>query len=202
LLCLRKRRVKQSPGSERARRLALCSNPSFRITTETPPSISQLCASAVPIEDTVIPPTELGFHSLEEASSDQSVAGRFSDDMRIIDVSKMSNYTQEMKVQMHESIAEMTSTDVARHYSNFFVGIIRRTMSQPYGGACFWFNMDSNVAASIPMIKLDIKISSPPIFIQPDLTKVEPFAWPQFHPGVAAGLSLSVNPEEFDNSQI
>ena len=79
-----------------------------QITTQTPPSISQLCAAAVPIEDPVIPPTELEFHSLEEASSDQSVAGRFSDDMRIIDVAKMLNYTQEVKVQMHESIAEMT----------------------------------------------------------------------------------------------
>jgi len=187
---------------ERARRPALRSNPSFHITTQTPPSISQLCAAAVPIEDPVIPPTELEFHSLEEASSDQSVAGRFSDDMRIIDVAKMLNYTQEVKVQMHESIAEMTSTDVARHYSNFFVGIIRRTMSLPFGGACFWFKTDSNVAASVPMIKLDIKISSPPILIQPDLAKVEPLAWPRFHAGVAAGLSLSVKPEEFDSSQI
>jgi hypothetical protein len=60
------------------------------------------------IEDPVIPPTELEFQSLEEVSSDHSVAARFSDDMRIIDVAKMLNYTQEVKVKMHESIAEMT----------------------------------------------------------------------------------------------
>ncbi|KAI9630542.1 hypothetical protein KEM48_013863 [Puccinia striiformis f. sp. tritici PST-130] len=185
-----------------ARRPALRSNSSFHITTQPPPSISQLCTAAVPIEDPVIPPTEVDFHSLEEASSDHSVAARFSDDMRIIDVARMLNYTQEVKVQMHESIAEMTSTDVARHYSNFFVGIIKRTMSLPFGGACLWYKTDSNVAASVPMIKLDIRISSPAILIQPDLAKVEPLAWPRFHAGVAAGLSLSVKPEEFDSSQI
>ncbi|POV99511.1 hypothetical protein PSTT_13741 [Puccinia striiformis] len=186
-----------------ARRPALRSiRLSMLITTQPPPSISQLCTAAVPIEDPVIPPTEVDFHSLEEASSDHSVAARFSDDMRIIDVARMLNYTQEVKVQMHESIAEMTSTDVARHYSNFFVGIIKRTMSLPFGGACLWYKTDSNVAASVPMIKLDIRISSPAILIQPDLAKVEPLAWPRFHAGVAAGLSLSVKPEEFDSSQI
>ncbi|WAQ89901.1 hypothetical protein PtA15_11A593 [Puccinia triticina] len=184
------------------RRPALRSNSSFHITTKPPPSISQLCAAAVPIEEPVIPPTELDFHSLEEASSDHSKAARFSDDMRIIDAAKMLNYTQEVKVKMHESIAEMTSTDVARHYSNFFVGIIRRTMSLPFGGACFWYKTDSNVAVNVPMIKLDIRISSPAILIQPDLAKVEPLAWPRFHAGVAAALSLSVRPEEFDSSQI
>ncbi|KAA1069674.1 Anaphase-promoting complex subunit 1 [Puccinia graminis f. sp. tritici] len=185
-----------------ARRPALRSNSSFHITTQPPPSISQLCAAAVLIEDPVFPPAELDFHSLEEASPDHSVAARFSDDMRIIDAAKMLNYTREVKVKMHESIAEMTSTDVARHYSSFFVGIIRRTMSLPFGGACFWYKTDSNVAANVPMIKLDIRISSPAILIQPDLAKVEPLAWPRFHAGVAAGLSLSVRPEEFDSSQI
>ncbi|KNZ54188.1 hypothetical protein VP01_3014g3 [Puccinia sorghi] len=173
---------------ERARRPALRSNASFHITTQTPPSLSQLCAAAVLIEDPVILPTELEFHSLEEASSDQSVAGRFSDDMRIIDVAKMLNYTQEEKVQMHESIAEMT-----RHHQEENIS---------FGGACFWFKTDSNVAASVPMIKLDIKISSPPILIQPDPAKVEKLAWSRFHAGVATGLSLSVEPEEFDSSQI
>ncbi|PLW23072.1 hypothetical protein PCASD_10528 [Puccinia coronata f. sp. avenae] len=187
---------------ECARRPELRSNPSFHINVQPPPSISQLCAAAVIIEDPVISPTELEFQSLEEVSSDHSVAARFSDDMRIIDVAKMLNYTQEVKVKMHESIAEMTSTDVARHYSNFFVGIIRRTMSLPFGGACFWYKTDSNVAASVPKIQLDIRISTPPILIQPDLAKVEPLAWPRFHAGVAAALSLSVRPEEFDSSQI
>lgn len=75
-------------------------------------------------------------------------------------------------------------------------------MSLPFGGACFWYKTDSSVAVNVPMIKLDIRISSPAILIQPDLTKVEPLGWPRFHAGVAAGLSLSVKPEEFDSSQI
>ncbi|MBW0468810.1 hypothetical protein O181_008525 [Austropuccinia psidii MF-1] len=180
------------------------SNP-FHITSSLPPSISQLCLMSIPVEKPMLPNKEFEFNNLNidhHHSSNLSIAARFSDDMRIIEVAKILNYTQEAKVRIHESMLEMTNSDLAKQYSIFFSGLIKKILSKPFGGGCFWYKSDKNLAVNVPMIKLDIRILPSGTLIQPDTNKVEPLGWPRFHAGVAAGLSLSIEPDEFDSSQI
>ncbi|CAH7683602.1 hypothetical protein PPACK8108_LOCUS17242, partial [Phakopsora pachyrhizi] len=54
----------------------------------------------------------------------------------------------------------------------------------------------------VPMIKLDVQLLPTNFIIQPDPVKIEPLSWPRFHAGVAAALSLSMDPRDFDSSQI
>ncbi|CAH7686325.1 hypothetical protein PPACK8108_LOCUS20963, partial [Phakopsora pachyrhizi] len=177
----------------------------FHVTNLLPPSILQLSSAPISIENQNLIPSTDDLESnttLKESPTGISVAARFSDDMRIIDVAKMLNYCQEIRLQIKESLAEMPAIEIARQHSSFFTGISKRTMALPLGGACFWYKTDPNIAANVPMIKLDVRLLPTNVIIQPDPVKIEPLSWPRFHAGVAAALSLSVDPRDFDSSQI
>ncbi|KAH9812049.1 hypothetical protein DFH28DRAFT_1031872 [Melampsora americana] len=174
----------------------------FQINTVSPPSIQQLSASSSKVEKSLISASETEAISLMDNPSHMNVASRFSDDMRIIEVARMLNYTKEVVMSVQEAATELSPADLARQFSNVFIGVSKRTMSLPFGGACFWYRTDLNIAATVPFIKLDVKVLPMGVIIQPDQTKLEPLTWPRFHAGVAAALSLSVLPGVFDSSQI
>ncbi|EGG02598.1 uncharacterized protein MELLADRAFT_91152 [Melampsora larici-populina 98AG31] len=174
----------------------------FQINTVPPPSIQQLSASSIAVEKSPILASETDAISLMDDPSHVNVASRFSDDMRIIEVARMLNYTKEAVMSVQEAATELSPADIARQFSNVFIGVSKRTMALPFGGACFWYRTDSNIAATVPLIKLDVKVLPMGVIIQPDQTKLEPLTWPRFHAGVAAALSLSVLPGAFDGSQI
>ncbi|KAG0139551.1 hypothetical protein CROQUDRAFT_101374 [Cronartium quercuum f. sp. fusiforme G11] len=186
-------------GKQRKRRNG---NKSFHINTEPSPTLRQLCAASSMVEHPTIPISESKTISLMDNPSHMNAASRFSDDMRIIEAARMLNYTNEVVMIVQDTLAELAPPELARQFSNIFSAVSKRTMSLPFGGACFWYRTDPNIAAAVPLIKLDVKVMPMGVVIQPDPAKLEPLAWPRFHAGVAAALSLSVIPGAFDSSQI
>lgn len=64
-------------------------------------------------------------------------------------------------------------------------------MALPYGAACFAFRTVAGHSVVVPSIKLSVRSEPQGTILQADATKVESLAWPKFHAGVAAALSLS-----------